>query len=159
MVVDSSNVFGAQNHYFNSKFETQFYSYSHSVPRVASAVTWSCGPPPWRGCTHGPPNNSTCLTRVLQDPEDDRHGIGGGGGEDTNGDRRREGGRKEGRVQQGEGARSDHENTLPLGGRVLGHVRLYGEMGRGGRGQTERRVQRPSRGIKSVEDTSVLGSH
>ena len=39
------------------------------------------------------------------------------------------GGRQEGRVQgerQVEDTRGDHENTLPLGWRVLGHVRLYG---------------------------------
>ena len=69
------------------------------------------------------------LFRVLQDPEDDGHGIGRG---DMDRDRRRSGGPQEGRVHRGEGARSDHENTLPLGGRVLGHIRLYGERGRGG---------------------------
>ena len=57
------------------------------------------------------------------------------GGADTDGDWRRSGVRQEGRVQRGEGEKSDHENTLPLGGRVLGHVRLYGERGRGGGGQ------------------------
>ena len=37
--------------------------------------------------------------------------------------------------RQGEGERDDHENTLPLVGRVSGQVRLYEERGRGG--QTE----------------------
>ena len=34
--------------------------------------------------------------------------------------------------QRGEGARGDHKNNIPLVGRVLGQVRLYGERGRGG---------------------------
>ena len=72
------------------------------------------------------------LSRVLRDPEDDGHGIGRGGGEDTDGDRRRSGGRQEGRGQQGEGARGATTKKHPLGGRVLGHIRLYGERGRGG---------------------------
>ena len=72
--------------------------------------------------------------RVLRYPEDDGHGIGRGEGEDTDGDRRLSGGQQEGRVQRGEGTRSDDENNLPLRGRVLGHVRLYGERGRGGVG-------------------------
>ena len=33
--------------------------------------------------------------------------------------------------QRGEGERDDHENTIPLDGRVSGQVRLYGERGRG----------------------------
>ena len=33
--------------------------------------------------------------------------------------------------------RGDHENTLPLVGRVLGQVQLYGERGRREGGQTE----------------------
>ena len=38
--------------------------------------------------------------------------------------------------QQVEGARGDQENTLPLVGKVLGQVQLYGERERGG-GQTQ----------------------
>ena len=38
--------------------------------------------------------------------------------------------------RRGEGERGDHENTLPLGGRLLGQVWLYGERGR--RGGTKR---------------------
>ena len=30
------------------------------VPHLACAVTWSRGPRPWRGFTHGPPNTDTC---------------------------------------------------------------------------------------------------
>ena len=30
------------------------------VPRLAHAVTWSRGPRPWCGFTHGPPNTATC---------------------------------------------------------------------------------------------------
>ena len=59
-----------------------------------------------------------------------------GGGEDTDGYRRHQSSKQDGRVQRGRGLRSDHKNTLPLGGRVEGQVRLYGE--RGGGGQTER---------------------
>ena len=82
------------------------------VPRVASAVTWSRGPRPWNGFTHRTP---TLLHALLgyYDLADDGQGIGrGGGGEDTDGDRRRSGGRQEGQVQRGEGARSDHEKIL-----------------------------------------------
>ena len=64
------------------------------------------------------------------------------GGEDTDGDQRRSGIRQEGLAQRGEGARSDHKNTLPLRGRLLGHIRLYEERRRGvGR---ERRAPRES---------------
>ena len=51
----------------------------------------------------------------------------GGGGHGTGSDRRL--GRQEVRDRgdrRGEGERGDHKNTLPFGGRVLGHVRLYG---------------------------------
>ena len=42
--------------------------------------------------------------------------------------------RQKGRSQRDADARNDHKNTLPLGGRVVGRVRLYGERGRGGGG-------------------------
>ena len=54
-----------------------------------------------------------------------------------------------------EGVWGDHENTLPLLGRVLRQVRLYGERGRGG--QTERRAPQESRGKSSVG--VVIGTH
>ena len=57
---------------------------------------------------------------------------GGVGGEEKDGDRRRQNIRRDGRVQRGRGAQSNHENNLPLGGRVEVQVRLYGERGRGG---------------------------
>ena len=42
--------------------------------------------------------------------------------------------RQEGRGQRDADDQNDHENTLPFIGRVVGHVRLYGERGkRGGR--------------------------
>ena len=47
---------------------------------------------------------------------------------------RRLSGRQEVRARgdrTGEDERGDHENNVPLGGRVLGHVRLYGQRGRG----------------------------
>ena len=53
----------------------------------------------------------------------------GGGGEEKDGDRRRPNSQQDGRAQRGRGARSEHENNLPLGGRVQGHVQLYGERG------------------------------
>ena len=66
--------------------------------------------------------------------------------------------RPDGRAQRSRGARSDHEKTLPLGGRVKGHVRLYGERGRGGGGQKEeRRAPQESRGKSSVG--VVVGKH
>ena len=55
---------------------------------------------------------------------------------DTYGDQRRSVSRQEGRVQRGEGTRGEYENTLMLGGRILGHIRLYGERGRRGGGGT-----------------------
>ena len=64
------------------------------------------------------------------------------------GDWRRSGGQQEGRFQRGEGARSEHENNLLLGGRVLGHVRLYRERG-GGADRDGRHGHR--RGTKSVD--------
>ena len=87
---------------------------------------------PWRGVTHIPPNNATCPIRGLHDPEMMAMEYGGRGGEDTDGYRRRQSSRQDGRVQRGRGARSDHENTLLLGGREESKVRLYGERGRGG---------------------------
>ena len=62
-------------------------------------------------------------------PDQDTHGNGLGreGGHGTGSERRL--GRQEGRDRgdrRGEGERGDHENTLPLEGRVLGQVRLYG---------------------------------
>ena len=56
---------------------------------------------------------------------------GGGGGHGTE-TRRLLGGRKEVRAREdrrGEGARGDHENTLPFVGRVVVQVRLYGYVG------------------------------
>ena len=48
------------------------------------------------------------------------------------------GSQQEGRGQQDADERNGHENTLPLGGRAVVHVRLYGE--RGGGGVRERRA-------------------
>ena len=62
-------------------------------------------------------------------PDQDTHGdgIGRGGGHGTGPERHL--GRQEVRDRgdrRGEGERGDHKNTLPLGGRLLGHLRLYG---------------------------------
>ena len=43
---------------------------------------------------------------------------GWGGGEEKDRDRRRRNSQQDGRAQRSRGARSDHENNLPLGGRV-----------------------------------------
>ena len=51
--------------------------------------------------------------------------------------------------RRGEGERGYHKNTLPLGMRVLGHVRLYGE--RGGEGQKRDGHHENPRGTKSNE--------
>ena len=56
--------------------------------------------------------------------------VGGGGGYEQGPET--SGSRQEGQAQQDADARNDHENTLPLGGRLEGHVRLYGERGGGG---------------------------
>ena len=62
-----------------------------------------------------------------------REGGGGGNirGQETSGSR------QEGRAQRDADARNDHENTLMLGGRVVGHIRLYRERGRGGRAERD----------------------
>ena len=66
--------------------------------------------------------------RALRDPDDEGQGIGRGG-EDTDWDRRRQeadrkptGSRQEGRAQRDADAQNDHKTTLPLGGRVEGHI-------------------------------------
>ena len=75
-------------------------------------------------------HTATCPTRDYKTQKIWPWNREGGGG-DKDGDQRRESSRPDGRVQRGRGVRGDHENTLPVGGRVEGHVRLYGERGRG----------------------------
>ena len=79
----------------------------------------------------------TLLLALLgyYNPKDDGQGIGRGGGGGHRRGTEISISQQEGRDQRSEGARSDHENTLPLGGRVLGHLRLYGEGGRGEGGE------------------------
>ena len=81
---------------------------------------------------------------MLPDPDKDNgHGIGrGGGGGHGRGPEalRRPTGRPGPGGRRVEGARGDHENTLPLGGRVLGQVRLCGERGRGWVGDRQRQA-------------------
>ena len=63
--------------------------------------------------------------------------------------------------QWGEGERGDHENTLPLEGRVLGQVRLYGERGRGGGGRRETGTTKTHKGPRATKGSSgvnVLGT-
>ena len=43
------------------------------------------------------------------------------------------------------GCESAHETTLPFVGRVVGHVRLYGERGRGGRQRETGTKKTPTR--------------
>ena len=81
---------------------------------------------------------------ISDTDNNDGHGIGRWGGGHGTGTGRRLGGRQEVRLQGGwrvEGAQCDHENTLPLGGRVLVDVQLYGERGRGG-GDRQRQAPR-----------------
>ena len=87
---------------------------------------------------------------MLRDPDDDGQGIGRGGGGHGRGPETT-GSRQEGRAQRDVDARNDHENTLPLGGRVVGHVRLYRERGEGGGGRERRAPQKIRQGTKSVE--------
>ena len=49
-----------------------------TIPRFASAVTWSRGPRPCRWFTHGPLITAKCPTRVRVRP-DHKHGNGMGG--------------------------------------------------------------------------------
>ena len=60
--------------------------------------------------------------------------------------------RPDGRAQRSRGARSDHENTLPLGGRVEGNVRLYGQRGRGVGGADRETGMQDARGNSSVDE-------
>ena len=57
---------------------------------------------------------------------------------------------------KGKDARRDHENTLPLGGRVYGHVQLYRERGRGG-GWGRQRVghRKKQTGNSSVDEGTL----
>ena len=76
---------------------------------------------------------------------------GGGGGHGTGPESRL--GRQEVRARgdrRGEGKRGEHENKLPLGGRVLGHVRLYGERGRGA--EERRAPRKPTRDQEQQKD-------
>ena len=59
--------------------------------------------------------------------------------------------RQEGRGQRDADERNDHKNTLPLGGRVEGHIRLYREMGRGGGAEIETGTKKNSTRAKSVD--------
>ena len=52
------------------------------VPRLASAVTWSCGPRPWCGFTHEQLITDKCPIRVKPD-QDTSMAMSGGGGVDT----------------------------------------------------------------------------
>ena len=50
-----------------------------TVPQLASAVTWSRGPRPWRGFTHGTLTTVKCPLRVRVRPDHEwqRYGEGG----------------------------------------------------------------------------------
>ena len=41
----------------------------HSVPQLASAVTWYRGPRLWHGFTHGPLTTAKCPLRVRMRPD------------------------------------------------------------------------------------------
>ena len=70
------------------------------------------------------------LFRALEDPGDEVQVVGREGG--GHGQGPASGSRQEGRGQRDADKQKDHENTLPFIGRVVGHVRLYGERGREG---------------------------
>ena len=127
-----------------------FYMENCSVPRFASAVTWSSGPRPWRSS----PTDRRPLQKALKGGYDrtrTRMAMewGGGGGQVTGSERHL--GRQEFLDKGDRWGEGDHENTLPLGGRVLGHVRLYGERGRRGGGHTKDGHHKNPRGTKSDE--------
>ena len=48
-----------------------------TVPRLASAVTWSRGPRLWRGFTHGPQITPKCPLRVRMRPDHEHGNIMG----------------------------------------------------------------------------------
>ena len=73
---------------------------------------------------------------MLQDPEDDGHGVGGVGG--TDGDRSVQEADRKASSSEMRVRKVTKKNTLPLGGRVMGHARLYGE-------REGRRRRRPPR--------------
>ena len=67
---------------------------------------------------------------MLREPYDDGQGIGRGGGGGHRQGPETAGSRQKGRAQQDAVAQNNHKNTFSLGGRVVGHVQLYGERGR-----------------------------
>ena len=63
--------------------------------------------------------------------------------------------RPDGQAQRSRGARSDHENTLPLGGIVEGHVQLYRERGRGVGGADRETGTQDARENSSVNEGTL----
>ena len=61
----------------NLKINSNILISLSTVPRLVSAVTWSHGPRPWRGFTHGPLVTGKCPLRVRMQP-DHEHGNGMG---------------------------------------------------------------------------------
>ena len=84
--------------------------------------------------------------RVVSSTVDGRWGA-------DNGESRR----LDGRAQRSRGVRSDHEKTLLLGGRVKGHVQLYGERGKGGGGGKRRDGHRKNQ--EGSRASGVAGKH
>ena len=62
-----------------SRYDRTFQQVTHMVPRLASAVTWSRGPRPWRGFTHGPLITAKCPIRMRLDQETNMAMEGEGG--------------------------------------------------------------------------------
>ena len=56
------------------------YKWVALVPRLARAVTWSCGRAHGAGSPRDRQKLLLALFRVLQDPEDDGHVVDGEGG-------------------------------------------------------------------------------
>ena len=102
---------------------------------------------------HGPPTTAEIPTGRVR-PDQDTHGDGMGRGHGTGSERRL--GRQEVRDREdrrGEGERGNHENNLPLGGRVLGQVGLYGERGRGG-GRRDTGTTKTHKGPRATKRSS-----
>ena len=69
----------------------------------------------------------------------------GGGGNKDGDNRRQEANRKAGPSGM-RTRRTTTKNTLPLGGRVEGHIRLYGERGKEGKGERDRNHEKLDEG-------------
>ena len=105
-----------------------------------------------RGAGLSRPSQHTATCPIRDNATQKRWPWNREGGGARTGTRDVESSRPDGRAQQGRGARSDHKNTLPLGGRAEGHVQLYGERGRAVGGADRETGMQDSRDNSSVDE-------